>query len=78
MSPASKNEYAKITECYTRIGFIERQLKELKEDLRKQTEQEIEKKRYVSNKRLAIYLAIASILGGIMLTIVERLIDLIM
>ena len=73
MSPASKNEIAKITECDIKIKYIEQHLKELKQDLRKHVEGETETKRYISNKRLVIYLAIASILSGI----ITKLLDLI-
>lgn len=76
MTPASKNEFAKITECDTRIKHLEKDLKELKEDFKSHIKEETETKRYVSNKRLAIYLAIASIFGGIITATVIKLLDL--
>ena len=72
MCPASKSEYA-IIECKIKIGYIEQHLKELKQDFRKHIEGETETKRYTSNRTLVVYLAIASILGGI----ITKLLDLI-
>lgn len=73
MSPASKEEWAKITECITRIQYLENSVKELKQELRNQRKEKVETQRYISNRRLGFYLAIASFLGAIMCKILDFL-----
>ena len=73
MSPATKEEWAKITECNLRIQHLEEVVKELKQELRNQRKERVESERYISNRRLAIYLAVASILGGCAVKIIDWL-----
>lgn len=74
MSPTSKKEWAVITECKIRIKHLEEVVKELKEELKNHRKEGVETRRYISNRRLVIYLAIASILGGIVVKLFELLI----
>ena len=71
MTPATKSEFAKITECYIRIQYLEQQIKDLQEALQRQKESETQTQRYISNRRLMIYIAIASITGGTLVKLLE-------
>ena len=73
MSPASKEEYATIKECVVRIVHLEESLKELKEEARNRIKEKVETQRYISNRRLALYLTIASFLGAIACKILDFL-----
>jgi DNA topoisomerase VI subunit B len=74
MSPASKKEWAVVTECKTEIKHLEEVVRELKEELKNHKKEGVETQRYISNRKLAIYLATASILGGIVVKLLELLI----
>lgn len=74
MTPATKDEFAKITECYTKIQHLEEAVREIKEELKTRKKEEVETQRYISNRRLALYLTIASILGGIVVKLLELLV----
>ena len=76
MSPAKKEEWAKVVECETRIRHLEETVKELKQELRNKRKEEVEGKRYISNRRLALYLCIASIFGGIAVTCFDKLLEI--
>lgn len=74
MSPLSREDLViKLTECVTKIQHLEETVKELKENLRNKTKDKIESKRYISNKRLAIYIGIASVSVNIMVEVVKWL-----
>ena len=77
MNPTSKEEWATITECSVKIKYLEEIVKELKQEIRNKTKEKIESQRYVSNRRLAMYLTIASIFGAVLVKILEWLRDLI-
>lgn len=74
MSPANKEEWATIRECTVRIKHLEESLKDLKHEMRNQVKDRVERKRYISHKRLSIYLAAAAILGAIACQILDFLI----
>ena len=76
MSPASKKELTKLIECDIRIKHLEETVKELKQELRNKREESVEGKRYISNRRLALYLCIASIFGGIAITCFDKLLEI--
>jgi hypothetical protein len=75
MTPASKEEWATIRECITRIQHVEESVKELKQEMRNQKKESVESHRYISNRRLSIYLTIASLLGAIAVKIIEWLLS---
>ena len=77
MSPASKLDELEIVKCSVKIEHLEETIKELKQELRNQRRQKIETQRQITNTRLAIYLTIASVIGGIMVTIFEKIIELV-
>ena len=76
MSPSAEEKWATIVECKTRIGHLEEVFKELKQQLRNQRKEKIESRRHISDKRLGIYLATASIIGYIACEIAKWLISL--
>jgi len=65
MSPATKEEYSKLTECKTKIEYLEVELKEIKQALADHVKEEKEKKERITDRRLAVYLALSSITGGL-------------
>ena len=71
MSPASKEEWATIKECSVKISHLEDAFKELKQELRNERKEKVETRRHISNRRLAIYLALASIFGGVIVKILD-------
>jgi len=77
MSPLSREDLViKITECITKIQHLENDVKELRKEVRNRKKENVESQRYISNRRLAIYLVIASIFGGIIVEVVKWLISL--
>jgi len=75
VTPATKEEFAKIAECYTKIQHLEESIREIKEELRNLRGERTESQQYISNRKLAIYLTIASILGGFLVKIFEWLLQ---
>lgn len=73
MSPASKEEWATVKECSVKISHLEDTIKELKLEIRNKKKEKIESQRDISNKKLAIYLTFASVLGAVMIKIIEWL-----
>lgn len=74
LSPANKEEYATIKECVVKIKHLEESLKDLKQEARNRIKEKVDTQRYISNRRLAIYLAIASFLGAFVCKILDWLI----
>ena len=72
----SKKELIKITENRTNIKHLEQAIREMKKEIKDLRKERVENQRFISNRRLAIYLAIASILGGIIDEVVKWLISL--
>jgi chromosome segregation ATPase len=65
MSPlSSKRDIVVLTECATKIEHLEETVKELKQELSELRKEKKENKNRISDRRFAIYLLIASILGG--------------
>jgi hypothetical protein len=73
-SLSSEEKWAVVTECKTRIQHLEETVKELKQELKTHIKEGFETQRYMNNRRLLIYLAIASILGGFLSKLLELLI----
>lgn len=78
MSPALEEDWViiKITECTTKIQHLEETIKEIKNERRNQRKEGVESQRYISNRRLAIYLCIASTFGGMVVTFLDKLLDI--
>ena len=60
----SRRDVELLTECYTKINYLEETVKELKQeiaDIRKEKKHESER---ISDKRLAIYITTATIVSG--------------
>lgn len=80
MSPASKEEYAELAICKTKIGNIEEYIKELKQEVADLRKEKKENKERISDRLLAIYLTIATLggglVGGIALGIVQKALGL--
>lgn len=73
-SLSSEEKWAVVTECKTRIQHLEETVKELKQELKTHTKEGVETQRYISNRKLTTYLAMSSILGGIVVKLLELLI----
>jgi len=78
MATASKSEWAVITECKTRITHLEENIKELKEELKNHKKEGVETQRYISDRRLALYIgitsAVASFSGGFIVWLLQRIV----
>jgi len=71
MSPMSKKEYGTLTECATKIKHLEDVVNELKQEIAELRKERKETQNRISDRRLAIYLALASFLGALILKIAE-------
>ena len=49
-----------VAVCSTRIDYLEKEIEELKKELRNVSIEKRESKRFVSNRRLTVYLALLS------------------
>ena len=77
MSPfKSKRDIVILTECATKIEHLEEAVKELKQELAELRRENKKDKERISNRRLAIYLALASIFGASLIKIGELAIGL--
>jgi hypothetical protein len=76
MSPLSKKELVTLTECATKIQHLEEAVRELKQEVGGLRKEKKESRQRISDRRLAIYLTAASILGGLILKIIEWLASL--
>lgn len=71
MSPASRREFEILTECKLKIAYLEGSLKELRSELSERRKEKKSEKERISDRRLTIYLAIASISTVALLKTVE-------
>jgi dynactin complex subunit len=72
-SLSSEEKWAVVIECKTRIEYLEETVKELKQELKNHEKEDVKTQRYISDRRLAIYLAITSILSGFAIMLIELL-----
>ena len=70
-SPTSREDLIKLTECIVKIEQLEASLKRLKEDIEKERDKKIETRRYVSDRKLTIYVTFASIVTGVVLKLLD-------
>ena len=67
--PVSKKKWADlmaiVAVCSTRIDYLEKEIEELKKELRNVSIEKRESKRFVSNRRLAVYLALLSFFSAL-------------
>ena len=76
MSPVSRKELVTLTECRVRIEHLENTITELKQELAELRKERKENQQRLSDRRLAIYLTLSSILGAAILKIIEWLLNL--
>lgn len=78
--PLERRYVELITECATKIRYLEETVKEIKQELRDLRIEKNKHKERISDRRLATYLAIASIIGGfvggIVLLIIQKALGL--
>jgi septal ring factor EnvC (AmiA/AmiB activator) len=68
--PASKSEWAKITECITKIEYLEKEINKINGKIEELRKEKVEKQRY----RLAMFFGIFSLLITIILKVLEFLV----
>ncbi len=69
--PASRKDIEDLAICKTKIEHIEESIKELKEQISEQIKEKNHKEERISDRRLAIYLAFASILGAAIIEAIQ-------
>jgi len=74
MSPMNKEEWGQLRECTTRIQHLEETIKDLKQEIMDLRKEKKETQNRISDRRLAIYLAFASIIGGVVVAIIQHFI----
>jgi hypothetical protein len=74
---ASKKKWADLVAvvavCSTRIFYLEKEIEELKKELRNISIEKRESKRFVSNRRLTVYLALLSFFSPLVVKLLDFL-----